>query len=224
MPAPTAPDLSAIPDRYAQPDPSTLATLPKPTVKNAEKGRCNECGGWHGLPAVHLPYMGHAEITLALIEIDPLWNWEPFTTDDGLPAINKEGNRLVMWVRLTVLDKTIICVGTCEAGKGDPEKELIGDLLRNCAMRFGIGTKLWSKADRDMAESGSTTEALIGEETAAAFTEHIKVLEPAVKAECAKQIEALTGTRFFAHAPLSLLPQVASIIMGAQAENYKVLK
>ena len=86
---------------------------------------------------------------------------------------------------------------------------------------FAIGDK---DDDSDGIPANGRPEATIGEETAAAFTEHIKVLEPAVKAECAKQIEALTGTRFFAQAPLSLLPQVASIIMGAQAENYKVLK
>ncbi len=121
------PTLATIPDKYGNPDPSTLATLPK--------------GG------ANLSYMGHAEVTLALIDVDPLWTWEPFALDDkGGPLITHEGNRLVMWGRLTVLGKTIVGVGTCEARKGDPEKELIGDFLRNAAMRFGIGTKLWSKA------------------------------------------------------------------------------
>jgi hypothetical protein len=63
--------------------------------------------------------------------------------------------RLVMWGYLTVHGVDRLCVGTCEPGKGDPEKELVGDLLRNGAMRFGIGTKLWSKAtDADPAGSG----------------------------------------------------------------------
>ena len=120
--------LGAIPAKHAQPDPSTLATLPK--------------GG------AQLTYMGHAEVTLALIDVDPLWTWEPLAYDPiaGAPVITHEGNRLVMWARLTVCGKSIIGVGTCEARKGDPEKELIGDFLRNAAMRFGIGTKLWSKA------------------------------------------------------------------------------
>jgi len=120
--------LAAIPAKHAQPDPSTLATLPK--------------GG------ANLSYMGHAEVTLALIDVDPLWTWEPLAIDPatGGPMIHHEGNRLVMWARLTVCGKGIIGVGTCEARKGDPEKELVGDFLRNAAMRFGIGTKLWSKA------------------------------------------------------------------------------
>lgn len=119
-------DLRAIPAKYAQPAADTLAYLPK--------------GG------TNIPYMGHAEITLALIEVDPLWTWEPLAIIDGVPVIIKEQNRLAMWAKLTVLGKTIIGVGTCETRKGEPEKELIGDFLRNAAMRLGIGTKLWSKA------------------------------------------------------------------------------
>ncbi len=142
----TADALAAIPAKWASPDPATLAKLPKPTKRDAEKGKCAECGGWHGLPAIHLDYMGHAEVTLALIDADPAWTWEPLALHDGLPAITREGSRLVMWARLTVLGKSIVGVGTCEANKPDPEKELIGDFLRNAAMRFGIGTKLWSKA------------------------------------------------------------------------------
>jgi len=33
-------------------------------------------------------------------------------------------------------------------GKGEAIKELIGDLCRNGALRFGVGGSLWSKADR----------------------------------------------------------------------------
>jgi hypothetical protein len=122
----TTEQLAAIPGRYAQPAADTLAYLPK--------------GG------TNIPYMGHAEITLALIEVDPMWTWEPLAIIDGVPVIIKEQNRLAMWAKLTVLGKTIIGVGTCETRKGEPEKELIGDFLRNAAMRLGIGTKLWSKA------------------------------------------------------------------------------
>ena len=130
--------LADVPARYAQPDPNTLATIPK--------------GG------AQLSYMGHAEVTLALIDVDPAWTWEPVAIDPatGGPMIHKQGNRLVMWGYLTVCDVRRLCVGTCEDRKGDPEKELIGDLLRNGAMRFGIGTKLWSKAvDADPAGSGA---------------------------------------------------------------------
>lgn len=120
--------LASIPERYATPDPAIVSRIQK---------------------AGHqLDYVGHAEITLILIAVDPGWNWEPLAYDDrGRPLIDLEDGRLVLWGRLTLHGKSIICVGTCEARKGDPEKELIGDLLRNGALRFGIGTKLWSKTD-----------------------------------------------------------------------------
>lgn len=142
-------ELLAILDTWADPPASYLAKLPKPKQKDAQKGRCDECGGWHGLPAVHLDYMGHADVTEALIRLDPWWNWEPAAIDPttGGPAIKVEGNRLVMWGRLTLRGVTRLGVGTCPKGKDDPEKELIGDMLRNAAMRFGIAVRLWSKAD-----------------------------------------------------------------------------
>lgn len=92
-----------------------------------------------------LDYMGHAAVTRALIEVDPEWTWEPVTDDRGIPVIETAGKRLVMWGTLTVLGKTLVCCGTCEDRKFEPEKELVGDLLRNGAMRFGIGLSLWSK-------------------------------------------------------------------------------
>ena len=129
--------LAAIPGKHAQPDPATISQLPK--------------GG------TTLSYMGHAEVTLALLDVDPAWAWEPVAFDDetGGPMIHKQGNRLVMWGWLAVAGHRRLCVGTCEERKGDPEKELIGDLLRNGAMRFGIGTKLWSKAEVTGAAEGS---------------------------------------------------------------------
>ena len=42
--------LAAIPGKYAQPAADTLAKLPKPFKRDAEKGNCNVCGGYHGLP------------------------------------------------------------------------------------------------------------------------------------------------------------------------------
>lgn len=143
-----AEDLRKVPDRWAQPPAELVSTLPKPTKRDNQKGRCDVCGGWHGLPAVHLDYMGHADVTLALIDVDPLWTLEPVTNGNGCPIITTIDRRLVMWCRLTVLGVTRWCVGTCDPAKPEPEKELIGDALRNGAMRFGIGTALWSKVER----------------------------------------------------------------------------
>jgi hypothetical protein len=50
-----------------------------------------------------------------------------------------------MWGRLTVHGKDMLGVGSVKADKGDYEKELIGDFLRNASMRFGISLNLWTK-------------------------------------------------------------------------------
>jgi len=123
--------------------------LPKPLKKDSPKGSCKECGGWHGLPAVHIDYVGHAELTARLLDVDPVWNWEPAAwTEDGEPKINVRGNTARMWIKLTVAGVTRLGVGTCSANKDDVEKELIGDALRNAAMRFGAALDLWSKSER----------------------------------------------------------------------------
>lgn len=162
---PTTPDtvtdrLRAIPVRYATPDPATLSKLPRATGprEDRRKGSCAECGGWHDHPAIHIDYQGHADVTLALIDVDPAWSWRPVAFDaDGAPLVRPLDSRLVMWGYLSVLGVERLCVGTCDDNKGDPEKELIGDLLRNGAMRFGIATKLWSKVDR--ADPAGSDEA-----------------------------------------------------------------
>lgn len=158
--AAAAPDVHALKlrgilDKWAQPPAGMLALLPKPKKRDAAPGRCDECGGWHGLPAVHLDYMGHADVTEALILIDPFWNWRPaaINPDTGGPMVNRRDKTLTMWGYLTVLGVERLCVGTCVADKFEPEKELIGDMLRNGALRFGIAVRLWSKADHvDMAD------------------------------------------------------------------------
>jgi len=115
---------------YGVPDKSIVGKLPR--------------GG------ITLDFVGHAEITKILIEIDPNWSWEPVAwTTDGRPAINVVNGNAVMWGRLTVLGQTRLGVGTAKHDKADLDKELIGDFLRNAAMRFGICLSLWSKAEWD---------------------------------------------------------------------------
>ena len=167
-------ELRAIPERHAQPDPRTLSTVPK--------------GG------AQLLYMGHAEVTLALIDADPEWTWEPAAIDPqtGGPVIIKDAARFVMWGRLIVCGKSIMCVGTCEARKSDPEKELVGDMIRNGAMRFGIGTKLWSKAvDAEPARPGSRRQTPQNDDSDAVdLLERCKLADEDVKAELRRMAEA----------------------------------
>jgi hypothetical protein len=123
-----------------------VSKLPKPFRKDSQKGKCPECGGYHGLPAVHLDYVGHAALTARLLECDINWNWEPLATgDDGLPALDNLGG---LWIRLTVCGQTRLGYGDA-GGKNGPDamKERIGDALRNAAMRFGAALDLWSKVE-----------------------------------------------------------------------------
>ena len=120
--------------------PSSIGKLPKPYRADSPKGQCRECNGFHGMPAVHLDYAGHAAVTDRLLKVDPLWSWEPFATDErGLPALDSKGN---LWIRLTVCGVTRIGVGD-----GKNAKEVIGDAIRNAAMRFGVALDLWAKED-----------------------------------------------------------------------------
>lgn len=94
---------------------------------------------------IYLDYVGHAEVTDRLLEVDPRWTWEPMAVDaNGAPVIANGG----MWIRLTVNGVTRIGYGDA-AGKsgGDAVKEIIGDAIRNAAMRFGVALDLWAKSD-----------------------------------------------------------------------------
>ncbi|MFZ5667992.1 MAG: hypothetical protein ACOY4K_00720 [Pseudomonadota bacterium] len=130
--------------------PHQISKLPKPLKKDAQKGRCDECGGYHGLPAIHLDYVGHAALTDRLLDVDPHWSWEPVAepASHGLPVA--PGG---MWIRLTVCGVTRYGFGHPD-GKtgGDAVKETIGDALRNAAMRFGAALDLWHKGDLHAAE------------------------------------------------------------------------
>lgn len=128
--------------------------LPQPLRRSDDdRGRCaagtrycadqRPCGGRH-VRSIHLPYVGHAGITMRLNDVDPEWTLAPMATDGhGLPLFSDGG----LWVVLTVLGVSRIGFGDA-GGKAGPNaiKETIGDALRNAAMRFGVATYLWSKS------------------------------------------------------------------------------
>lgn len=127
-----------------------------------DRRRCDDCQGNLTTAHIHLDYVGHADITLRLLEVDPLWTWEPLAFDaDGLPKFDQHGG---MWIRLTVAGHTRLGYGDAQGKKGpNAVKEVIGDALRNAAMRFGAGTALWSKSDA--ARARAETKALSVEPT-----------------------------------------------------------
>ncbi len=131
-----------------------ISQLPKPTRKQTDevkadfkKGvRCEICGGWHHPNVIHLDYVGHAALTDRLLEVDPMWDWRPLSTDEkGLPQLTNDGG---LWISLTVCGVTRLGYGDAQ-GKtgGDAVKELIGDAIRNAGMRFGAALDLWHKGD-----------------------------------------------------------------------------
>lgn len=110
---------------------------------------------------LELDYLGHAAVTDILLAHDPEWSWEPAAVDElGRPAVDrdKDGWPRGLWIRLTVYGHTRLGYGTCGPGKPDAVKELIGDALRNAAMRFGVGLSLWAKEEwnEEGVEAGGT--------------------------------------------------------------------
>lgn len=113
-----------------------------------EKANCAVCGGWHHPKMIHLDYVGHAALTDRLLDVDPDWVWEPLAFRDGLPAFDSTGG---LWIKLTVSGTTRLGYGNAPTSEykevGSREKEVIGDALRNAAMRFGAALDLWHKGD-----------------------------------------------------------------------------
>ena len=146
-----------------------ISKLPKPTKAQTEaikadfkKGvRCKLCGAWHHPDVVHLDYVGHAALTDRLLDADPEWSWEPTAFNEhGLPAFDQSGG---LWIKLTVCGVTRLGYGHA-AGKpnqdpGAREKEVIGDALRNAAMRFGAALDLWHKGQLHADESEEAAPA-----------------------------------------------------------------
>ena len=128
---------------------------------DAVKSRSGKCCGNHrvinGCPRCHakitdahvdLEYVGHADVRARLCEADPLWTWEPFFEMPGGHLACMGDSPVGMWIRLTIGGVTKPGYGSCDRGKPEAIKELIGDALRNAALSFGVGWKLWAKGDR----------------------------------------------------------------------------
>ncbi len=134
-----------------------IEKLPK-TVRrdDDDKGQCREgsrysadghyCGKYHAR-AVHLDYVGHAGITMRLNDVLGVggWDFQPMAlTPDGLPILSRD----VFYGKLTIRvgDETVT-KWDMAANYKSPQ-EAYGDCLRRCAMRFGVGTYLWSKSEQ----------------------------------------------------------------------------
>jgi hypothetical protein len=110
---------------------------------------------------MQLDFVGHADVTKMLIEIDPEWTWEPTAFDaNGLPAYRVENGMAHMAGWLTILGVRRLGIGSVMHNKPDLLKELISDFIRNAAMRFGVCLALWTKQEwEDVSHTPSTPVA-----------------------------------------------------------------
>jgi hypothetical protein len=130
--------LEEIISKYGVPDPKIVGKLPK--------------GG------MQLDFVGHADVTKMLIEIDPEWTWEPTAFDaNGLPAYRVENGMAHMAGWLTILGVRRLGIGSVIHNKPDLLKELISDFIRNASMRFGVCLSLWTKQEWDDVSYTSST-------------------------------------------------------------------
>jgi hypothetical protein len=161
--------------------PHHISKLPKPTkaqtdaVKADYKAgiRCQLCQAWHHPQVVHLDYVGHAALTDRLLDTDPAWSWEPLAMSPaGLPVMDPFGG---MWIKLTVCGVTRLGYGHAgDKQGGDAIKEIIGDALRNAAMRFGAALDLWHKGDLHVEEDKQDVAAILRGITNSASVEVLK--------------------------------------------------
>lgn len=153
---------------FAQDD---LERLPRPLrARDDNKGRCEDtpngryysadqhyCNGWHAR-AVHLDYVGHAGITMRLNDVlgPGGWDFQPYAHQEpGLPVMGRGEFYATLTIR--VLDQEPVTKWDL-ASNYSSLQEAYGDALRRCAMRFGVGTYLWSKSERALALKQATDE------------------------------------------------------------------
>jgi hypothetical protein len=154
--------LDEVLNKYGVPDPKIIGKLPK--------------GG------MQLDFVGHADVTKMIIEIDPMWTWEPvaFSTD-GLPAYRVENGMAHMAGWLTIHGVRRLGIGSVAHNKPDLLKELASDFLRNAAMRFGICLSLWTKQEWDDVDRPASAPAPKTQQIPRQFPKNVEIhQEPAV--------------------------------------------
>ena len=139
--------LEEVLNKYGVPDPKIVGKLPK--------------GG------TQLDFVGHADVTKMLIEIDPQWTWEPVAFDEnGLPAYRVENGMAHMAGWMTIHGVRRLGIGSVAHNKQDLLKELASDFIRNAAMRFGICLSLWTKQEWDDVDNHAPAPRVAGSRAA----------------------------------------------------------
>jgi hypothetical protein len=181
-------------NKYAVPDPKIVGKLPK--------------GG------MQLSFVGHADITKMLIEVDSSWTWEPVAFDtDGLPAYRVENGMAHMAGWLTIHGVRRLGIGSVTHNKPDLLKELASDFLRNAAMRFGICLALWTKQEWEDLNTHPTP--------APAPRQTGQATKPAPKAEASAPVDLdtpLTEDQISAFNKACVAAEVSPITVYKQAK------
>ena len=112
---------------------------------------------------LQLDYVSHAWVTDRLLQVDPMWTWEPVAFDsDGLPKFDNNGG---LWIKLTVCGVTRYGYGEPQGrDKFDACKGAIGNAIRVAALRFGVALDLWAK--ESPGETKPVTKAFVELSTA----------------------------------------------------------
>jgi hypothetical protein len=159
-------ELNEVLAKYGVPDPKIVGKLPK--------------GG------TTLDFVGHADVTKMLIEIDENWTWEPVAFDDqGLPAYRVENGMAHMAGWLTLHGVRRLGIGSVQHNKADLLKELCSDFIRNAAMRFGVCLALWTKQEWEDVSAPKPAPAPAAKQTGPAPKKPAPAAAPAPEADAA---------------------------------------
>lgn len=158
----------------------TCAQCRERACQQHPRQRCQVCRNYISTAHIHLDYVGHAEVTDRLLEVDPRWTWAPVSWDEqhNLPAFDGLGG---LWIELTVAGVTRYGYGHADGKRGgDAVKESIGDAIRNAAMRYGVALDLWRRTEAEAVEAAPTEpEASQTEDPGAALRAEIAELAEA---------------------------------------------
>ena len=183
-----------------------ISKMCRSTKKDNQKSKCGKCGGFHGQPSVQLSYVGHAALTDRLLEADPTWTWWPFSLGaDGYPVVDKNGG---MWIKLRVCGVERMGYGDAQNRTGgDGVKEMIGDAIRNAAMRFGAALDLWHKGDLHLDADDNGSDVFITLEQAT----EIDLLVTETNTDVARLLE-WAGCQDISRIPASKYPATMSLL------------
>ena len=125
--------------------------------------RCKKCRTKITEAHTCLDFVGHADVRARLLA---KWTRSGLGNRSSSPStgslILSDGSPVGLWIHLTVGGVTRPGYGSCDKGKPEAIKELIGDALRNAGLSFGIAWKLWAKGERtgsDGEDSGQQSAA-----------------------------------------------------------------